>query len=869
MLRIIPSTSAKNAVSYYSSADYYTAVGETVGQWHGSGAAMLGLFGEVTLPDWAKLCYSRKPDGTPLTARTKENRRVAYDFNFNAPKSVSLIYGLTGDERIRQAFREAVTSTMEDVEREIATRVRKNGQDDVRATGNLVWGEFIHTTSRPMDGYPDPSLHAHCVALNATYDAKEDAWKAAEFGGVKADGKYFEALFKSRLARGMEELGLHTVRTRTGWEIEGLSRSTLEAFSRRTALIERKAKAAGITDPAEKDKLGAMTREAKSDKISPSQLRIIWRHRLEVEGELEAADDIIDRIGRAPIAPRAGAAESAARLATSNAFERDSVVRERRLIADALRRGFGAATPQEVVAELKQVELIPIERDGERLVTTREVLAEENRMIRFAAEGRGMCPPLCKSIEFAPGAELSEEQRAAVAHVVSSPDRVIVVRGQAGTGKSSMAVEAVRQVEASGTKVCVVAPTGDASRNTLREKGFSEADTVTRLLVDKSMQEKAQGAVLFVDEAGLVGVPTMAKLFDLAKRLGSRVVVMGDVFQNGPVERGAALRLLETQAGLQTAELKEIHRQSDQYRDAVEQFAKGDAKKGLQMLDRLGWVHEIADESRNGAIAKAYVQCITEGKSGLVVAPTHREKDIVTAAIRQKMRKAGFLAGADRDVERLVPLHLTAAERADHLNREPGLVAVYSQNAHGRKRGEKVLLVTGKEDLPSPDRFNLFRRERLPLARGDLIRITRGGRTTAGDRVENGTTFVVHAVMTDGSIRLAGGSVLAKDFSFLDHGYATTGYASQGRTVKRVFVAQSSESAPAISSEQTYVAVSRGTESVRVFTDSKEQLMEHASRSQAKPTASESLRLARTSDISAEPTRTYERHEPERELRRA
>lgn len=849
MLRIIPCVSAKSTVAYYSAADYYTDGGETTGRWHGRGADMLGLSGQIALRDWKKLCYNRKPDGTPLTARTRANRRVAYDFNFSACKSVSLLYGVTGDERILKTFRDAVITTMSDIENEVATRVRKNGEDGVRTTGNLVWGEFIHTTARPVAGHPDPSLHAHCVALNATFCPTEREWKAGEFGGLKRDGKYFEALFQSRLARGIEELGLTTIRTRTGWEIEGFSPRTLEAFSRRTALIEKTARLKGITNPVEKNRLGAITREAKMDHISPGQLQIIWRHRLEAEGDLGTTEAIARQIGGTPIAPRDGAAGASASLAASNAFERDSVVRERRLIADALRRGYGAARPEDVLGALRLCELIPAEREGEKLVTTREVLAEERRLIQLAAAGRGVRAPLCREITFPDGLRLSGEQRAAIAHIVTAPDDVILVRGKAGTGKTTMASEAVRQIEAGGTKVCMLAPTGDASRNTLRKEGFTDADTLARLLVDRSMQEKARGSVLWVDEAGLIGVPTMLKLFDLARQLGSRVVLVGDSGQNGPVERGASLRLLETEAGLETVELKQVHRQTGEYRAAVEQVARGNVRTGLGMLDRMGWVHERADGERDEALATAYIGCVTEGWSGLVVAATHAEKDRVSAAIRTKLRESGLITGTDREVERLTPLQLTAAQRADPLTLEPGLVAVYTQNARGRTRGERVAIVTGDEPLPCPERFELFRRETLPLARGDRIRITRGCRTLGGRRIENGSTFIVNGIGPDGAISLATGDVLGAETRFIDHGYVQTMYSSQGRTVDRVFVSASSDSETAVSQENTYVALSRGRLSVDIFTDCRQKLLEGASRSGVKPSATETLRHGRVRSL--------------------
>ena len=62
--------------------------------------------------------------------RTRTERTVGYDFTFSVPKSVSLLYALSGDEGIMDAFRGAVDETMREMEAEMKTRVRMGGQDD-------------------------------------------------------------------------------------------------------------------------------------------------------------------------------------------------------------------------------------------------------------------------------------------------------------------------------------------------------------------------------------------------------------------------------------------------------------------------------------------------------------------------------------------------------------------------------------------------------------------------------------------------------------------------------------------------------------------------------------------------------------------
>ena len=138
--------------------------------------------------------------------RTRTERTVGYDFTFSVPKSVSLLYAMSGDQGIMDAFRGAVAETMREIEAEMKTRVRMGGRDEDRVTGNMVWAEFIHTTSRPVDGLPDPQLHAHVFAFNTTFDDDERRWKAGQFADIKRDTPYFQAAFRVRLANRLQDL---------------------------------------------------------------------------------------------------------------------------------------------------------------------------------------------------------------------------------------------------------------------------------------------------------------------------------------------------------------------------------------------------------------------------------------------------------------------------------------------------------------------------------------------------------------------------------------------------------------------------------------------------------------------------------------
>src|SRR5438552_3708109 len=264
MIRITQQDSAAGAKRYYAVADYYSEGQELVGSWGGKGASRLGLSGTVDKFSFERLCDNLDPrTGEPLTVRTRTERRVGYDFTFSVPKSVSVLYAMSGDQDIMEAFRGAVDETMREIEAEMRTRVRRKGQDTDRTTGNMTWAEFIHTTSRPVDGLPDPQLHAHVFVFNTTWDQEERRWKAGQFRELKRDAPYFQAAFRVRLANKLQDIGFGVERKRDDFEIAGIPKDVLGRYSRRTALIEKVAREKGISNPDRKGELGAETREKK------------------------------------------------------------------------------------------------------------------------------------------------------------------------------------------------------------------------------------------------------------------------------------------------------------------------------------------------------------------------------------------------------------------------------------------------------------------------------------------------------------------------------------------------------------------------------------------------------------------------------
>ncbi len=338
-----------------------------LGCWGGQGASRLGLDGMLDLRCFWRLCDNLHPRTRHrVTVRMKRKRTIGYTFRFSPSKSVSLLYGLTGDRAILDAFLGAVRESMCEVEGELTTRVRRRGQDRVRTTGNMVWAEFIHTTSWPVQECCDPQLHAYVFVLNMTWDEKEDRWKAGSFQNIKENAPYFQAAFRVRLANKLQEMGFGVERHGDDFEIAGLPGELLKRFSRRTEVIERVARERGITNPKWKAELGRKTKERRAVWSVPALLRKQWKKRLTPNERLVLAS--VHRRELACTRPGNGEA-SAVDHAIEHCFVGEAVVPERKLVTEALKRGIGAVTVEDVTREVANRPLIRSDVAGRKMVT--------------------------------------------------------------------------------------------------------------------------------------------------------------------------------------------------------------------------------------------------------------------------------------------------------------------------------------------------------------------------------------------------------------------------------------------------------------------------------------------------------------------
>lgn len=882
-------TQGKNALAtrqYFetvlSRGDYYLGQ-EVPGHWHGLGAEVLGLGigSQVTREQFAALLAGRHPiTGAALAQRMRKDRRPGVDLTFSVPKSVSLAWAINADERIVELLREAVRETMSnDVEPLMMRRVRQGDKAFTKErsqTGQLVYADFLHKTSRPVEGKADPHLHIHAFVINWTQ--QNGIHYAGEFEEIIRQRPSLQAKFESRLARKLQtELGYgvekveyqQSGRTKSGWEIRGIERSTIEKFSRRTEQVESHAREQGITDAAEKSRLGKKTREKKDKGTSISELRQEWQSRL-----TEQERKTFPNLGK--FSSQEGRTEderaiAALKFALDHHLFRQSTVERHQVVGTALEQAV-TLSPELIEKTLDQLPIIRRQREIEgakrEFVTTREVLNSERALISYARDGRGTRKALGKEHEFA-RSWLNDQQKSAVLHVLNSRDAVTAVTGGAGTGKTSLMLEAAEAIRCHGKEVFVFAPSTGA-REVLQEKGFKQAQTVEHLLRNDKLQSEVRNAVIWVDEAGLLDVRSMRAIFEVAKTQNARVVLSGDTRQHASPRRGEALRLLEKEAGLNVARVETIQRQKGRYQEAVQLISRGneivDARTGktglvagFDLLDKLGKIKEVSSEKRFDLLAEKYLSASVQDKPTLVIAPTHAEASVVTEKIREGLRTKNLLTRDEYSFKQLRSLNLTEAEKgqaASYAGREDLIIQFHQNTQGGFKRGERYRVERVQGDqvrlssidgqhakslpLAMAHQFEAYRETTLRVSIGDKVRFSLGGAAADGKRrISNGRLDEVRSIDPQGNLVLKSGMTVSKDYGHVDLGYVITSHASQGKDRAVAIAAMGSESLPAINARQFYVTVSRGSEDVAIYVDDKAKIRQAIARSGEQLSATE------------------------------
>jgi len=878
-------TSAGQAASYYEADDYYAEGGFAPSEWLGQGAQVLNLAGTVDREQFARLLEGHVAGQSLGTMRDGEwEHRPGWDVTFSAPKSVSIMAEVAGDRRLIAAHERAAKTALGLAEQHFtATRIREDGSIRREATGNLVIASFRHGTSRALD----PQLHTHNVILNMTRD-EAGQWRSLEPRAFYQMQKQMGAIYRQELAAEVQRFGYEIERGKDStFEIAGIGKETLEAFSQRSAAIEarlaERGKSRAEASAAEKQIVALDTRLAK-EAVPHAELIGDWRETADTAGWDEQARRglIAQAETRAESTVLGADHEFARELAADRAVaqgaamlgERQSVFSTTALHEAAGRFGMGRVGHDDIAAAIARAEKAGelqarecLDRRGVEFegFTTAVNIANEATMLRLEEQSRQQVEPILSPIATARavaeaerrsamhGLAWTDEQRMATGQILASRNRVIALQGTAGTAKTSTVLATIaREAEARGIQVTALAPTASAAQ-VLGEALDSRADTLARHLLAPGRPTPKE-RLWIVDEASLISTADAAKLLGLAESHRARVLLVGDTAQLGSVAAGAAFAQLQG-AGMQTARLTNILRQTNEHaKAAVEASLAGDAKKALAALDAGGGriIERGTREARFAQIAQDYAMLdAKERRKALVIEPSREGRDTLTREIRHRLLENGALHGPAVEATRLVPRDLTRAEAKDVHNYAIGdtirFAKDYADKGISKAQAYCVVGIDLKKSAVTladqngraidwrlrqwgASHAQVFTNEAIELRAGDQVQFTRNDRTMGRINGQQGEVIGIDPAKREAKVRVMGGKVetLALDDPrdrHIAHSYVVTAFAAQGRTASRTFIHADSGATHLIDQKSLYVALSRAKETSAVYTDSRTKLV--------------------------------------------
>ena len=842
--------------NHLSSNDYYSEHEKIIGLWRGELAEVFGLHDEEVTGEVFSLFQKNINPKTfgRLTQKTMKKGPRFFDFQVAAPKSVSVMSLF--DERLVSAHQSAVREAMAELEKLAAVRVRDGENvrtNNYETSGKLIYAEFTHDTSRELD----PQLHTHHVVCNVTrsHDGK---FKALETLEMCRAIRYAGKVYHNALARQCRELGYEIVPAYdrkgniTWFDLKCVSTEIMERYSKRRKQIEE-AEARFVAEHGRKPTLSennAISNSTRSAKMLNSSRAAVLEYQLgqlssQEEEALALAVHAAKTRGKRAFLLDQERLSHEIRQVMAELFERESVLKQDKLLAEILNRNLGTVELAELKSALTSIrELVNLGgEDVNPYYSPWEVIEREVSAIDSVEDQRGIFEVIAPEFQAFAGDESRKKQAELIHGLLNSKDRFLLFRGVAGAGKTSTLQEFCKGLRSGGIEnIVLVAPTNSAV-DVLQQEGFERSQTIAAFLL--SQEKPPAKSYVIIDESGLNSLREGVEILKLARRNNYRVLFVGDARQHTAVESGDFFRLLEDYSQIQKFSLMEIHRQrNEEYRRGIFECAMGQFEQAFERFEQQHFIHEGKQEYLSEAAAK-YMEYTEQGQylnRAILVAPTHEECDKLTAAVREKLKKTDAIRGIGHETEVFRSWNKPKAWLKQEKNFHPGMAISFIRNmkgvANAGEMDEVKSVADGSIRLCSGRCLNLKtayefidvgEKRGIELCAGDLIQF-RANRKEL--KIYNGTLARISRKHGYVDLLDAGGKVrrsipFPENYAAFDYGWVTTSHKSQGRTAENVVVA-----AESLDRKAFYVALSRGRKEMSLHCPDKE----HLKRSLAKRT---------------------------------
>ena len=838
--------------NYYSSGESFTNA-----EWLGKAANIQELNGQISEQDFLNAYSCLDSKGNPLRKQqqyqksSRRYNRPGTDVTLSAPKSVSVAALVYENQDILEVHKAAVRATMKYAENNcIFYQTKQRGQKLLLQSQTAQIAVFHHDDNRNKD----PQLHSHCVILNQTY-CPDGKWRAVANKELYKQQKTIGAIFDHELARNIQRLGYRIEWTSDHtFELAGVDREKLNAvFSSRGNQIEAELSKLGLTRATataeQKQAVCLKTRQEKKQSSRPQdriEQLVRWQLRAKESGieiNKPSEDHRLDRERIYQNEEKENNLNSLISNAVSTLTERSNAFLPHELIRECLRQSQGKYDPVKIQNSIGLYKEFVPTRDG-RLTTTK-ALSREQKIVQLASDSRSCQIPLSSSDRaeaIAIGRSLNTGQSAALKQMVTSPDAVVLIQGNAGVGKT-YTMKALAETVEDSQPIRGLATSAAAANLLQSESGIASQTLASYLLTDN--QKLRRQEVILVDEAGMLSTGQMDKLLFKAKSLNNRVILVGDTKQLSAISAGAPFKLLQD-AGLPTVIIDQNLRQRDPFlKQVVDAIAQSelDLKSINTAYQKLNEQEKIAqidnDEARIEAIAADYLSRPHSVRhKTLIIAGTNADKSAIAQKVRTCLVAEGTLSNESLLILTLRRKNLDkfAITQAHHYQRGDVIKfqtdsARFSKDSYYRiteadPENKIVTLIdtvglTETLDLDKYKQREVYQLQQLEIRPGERMRFTKNIRNLSYKQL-NGQRFTVRGLTDDGHIeidslgktqKISVARLLHSDYSYVD-----TVHSSQGQPADYCIYSAGNSKSKTIGRESFYVAASRAKQEFVVYT---------------------------------------------------
>lgn len=371
--------------------------------------------------------------------------------------------------------------------------------------------------------------------------------------------------------------------------------------------------------------------------------------------------------------------------------------------------------------------------------------------------------------------------------------------------------------------------------------------------IDKSLDDKEKkGSMIFIDESSMLSSEKLNGLLKDAEKHGHKIAFIGDTKQLLAVQQGKAFN--EVQTATSSTHMNEGMRQrsTPQAKAVVDLLAKGDIKGGVEKLDAQGGVKEKSKEASINDISSALAK--DRGyKDTIGLASSKKAVKEINSATREKIfGKADFGKEAsvkvDKNLGLIEKMNASSYDKGDKVSIEKGgRFSEYGVKDIDKEKGKltlssdkKTFTVDLKKEaqkikaVASIEKRSFVVGDKVMNLKNDKNLGTVDGKVKGTMNGEVGyVTGINKGKMTvdfDGKQAVFD---LKKENS-IDHAYAMTVHKSQGVTSKGALVFLDTKNRGMNNSNAAYVAMSRHKESLTLFTDDRDKLLDQITSRQEK-----------------------------------